>query len=328
MKIKNCLGAILLFLCSAQIVFAQDKTQTEQKKVTVCSDCGFPLKGKPIFLPAPEYPKAARAVRASGAVQILVTIDESGNVVEAKAISGNPLLHAAAIKSALQGKFEPILLNGKPARLNGVIVYNFNLDEPIQTKKLQEKIITKVILNSSAIFLPTPDYPQEAKDLCASGQVKVQVLVDENGNAISAEAISGDELLRNSAVEAAMNAKFSPTPEIRIKTKGIVVYNFSTEKRCIEKGVVNNRASYLAKPIFPKDCRCEGVITVRILMDVSNGKVVAANAFSGNPLLRASAITAAKSARFPFAIIDGDGKPVYVKAALVYKFKSDGTIEF
>ncbi|MDQ6787005.1 MAG: energy transducer TonB [Acidobacteriota bacterium] len=200
------------------------------------------------------------------------------------------------------------------------------IEEPTQTKA---DITTKLaIINGRAIYLPKPEYIKEAKDLCINGQVKVQVLTDENGNVISAQAISGDNMLRSSAVKAAKNAKFSPTQEIPIKVKGIVVYNFLADKRCIEKGIINNRASYLAKPIFPKGCRCKGVITVRILMDVANGKVVAANAFSGHPLLRASAIAAAKLTRFPFAIIDGDGKPVYVKATLVYKFYPNGTIKF
>jgi len=39
----------------------------------------------------------------------------------------------------------------------------------------------------------------------------VQVLVDEAGNVISAYAVSGHPLLQAAAVDAARNAKFSPT---------------------------------------------------------------------------------------------------------------------
>jgi TonB family protein len=73
----------------------------------------------------PKYPAAARAVRASGAVNIQVTIDELGNVVAAKAVSGHPLLRAAAVQAARESKFKTTTLEGWPVRVKGVIVYNF-----------------------------------------------------------------------------------------------------------------------------------------------------------------------------------------------------------
>ncbi len=54
------------------------------------------LYGKAIDLPKPAYPSAARAVRASGAVNVQVMVDENGNVISATAISGHPLLRQAA----------------------------------------------------------------------------------------------------------------------------------------------------------------------------------------------------------------------------------------
>lgn len=80
-----------------------------------------------IKLVRPEYSRAARYVRAAGAVNIQVLIDEEGNVVSAQAVSGNPLLHPASIKAALESKFKPTLLSGKPVKVNGIIVYNFVL---------------------------------------------------------------------------------------------------------------------------------------------------------------------------------------------------------
>lgn len=73
----------------------------------------------------PTYPAAARAVRASGTVQVQVTIDVDGEIVEAKAISGHPLLKQAAEKSATESRFAPTLLKGQPVIIKGIIVYNF-----------------------------------------------------------------------------------------------------------------------------------------------------------------------------------------------------------
>lgn len=86
---------------------------------------GGVLNGNAISLPPPAYPPIARAARASGAVSVEITVDESGNVVAAHAISGHPLLLAAAVTAARQASFRPTRLNGEPVKVNGLLVYNF-----------------------------------------------------------------------------------------------------------------------------------------------------------------------------------------------------------
>jgi protein TonB len=86
---------------------------------------GGVLNGKATSLPKPPYPAAARAVRASGAVNVQVTISESGSVVSASAVSGHPLLRQAAEQAARSARFAPTLLSGQPVSVTGVIVYNF-----------------------------------------------------------------------------------------------------------------------------------------------------------------------------------------------------------
>jgi TonB family protein len=86
---------------------------------------GGVLNGKASSLPAPEYPAAARAVNASGAVNIQVTINEQGDIVSATAVSGHPLLRQAAEQAARKAKFAPTSLQGVPVSVTGVLVYNF-----------------------------------------------------------------------------------------------------------------------------------------------------------------------------------------------------------
>jgi len=78
-----------------------------------------------IDLVKPEYPASARAVRASDEVSVKVLIDEEGSVVSAEAVSGHPLLHAAAVNAALLSKFRPASSSGQPVKVEGVVVYNF-----------------------------------------------------------------------------------------------------------------------------------------------------------------------------------------------------------
>lgn len=85
------------------------------------------------------------------------------------------------------------------------------------------------VVNGKAISLVKPVYSATAKNLGLKGEVKVQVTIDENGNVIAADAISGHALLRNSAVAAARASKFSPTTlsQQKVKVTGVIVYQFS-----------------------------------------------------------------------------------------------------
>jgi TonB family protein len=86
---------------------------------------GGVVNNKAISLVKPAYPEEAKAAKASGAVNVQVTIDEQGNVISAQAVSGDPLLRTAAEDAARASKFSPTLLSGAPVKVTGVIVYNF-----------------------------------------------------------------------------------------------------------------------------------------------------------------------------------------------------------
>lgn len=86
---------------------------------------GGVVNSKATNLVKPVYPPAARAVKASGSVNVQVTISESGSVISASAVSGHPLLRSAAVQAARSSKFSPTLLSGQPVKVTGVIVYNF-----------------------------------------------------------------------------------------------------------------------------------------------------------------------------------------------------------
>ena len=62
----------------------------------------------------PDYPPLAMQAHVRGTVVVSAVIDDHGNVVGARALSGHPLLIPAALKAVLQWKYEPTLLNGTP----------------------------------------------------------------------------------------------------------------------------------------------------------------------------------------------------------------------
>ena len=73
----------------------------------------------------PIYRRAAKQAGASGLVQVEVLIDENGDVLTARARTGNKLLWDEAERAALASKFNKPTDNGRPARAMGFLVYRF-----------------------------------------------------------------------------------------------------------------------------------------------------------------------------------------------------------
>lgn len=103
------------YIGEAKVDDAQYKSKSEDA----------PVNSNATNLAIPTYPAAARAVRASGAVNVQVKIDEDGEVVIANAVSGHPLLRQAAEKAAKESRFLPTTLAGQIVTVTGIIVYNF-----------------------------------------------------------------------------------------------------------------------------------------------------------------------------------------------------------
>ena len=84
------------------------------------------LNGKALSLAKPLYPPQARLAHVSGTVLVWVSIDESGNVISASAVTGHPILRAPAVEAAKLSRFSPTLLEGRPVKVTGIIAYNFH----------------------------------------------------------------------------------------------------------------------------------------------------------------------------------------------------------
>jgi protein TonB len=78
--------------------------------------------------PAPAYPILARQSRIQGIVVIEAIIDEHGNVIEMRAISGHPLLIPPAMKAVSQRKYEPTVLDGEATPVNLRVEITFHAD--------------------------------------------------------------------------------------------------------------------------------------------------------------------------------------------------------
>jgi len=73
------------------------------------------LPAKALSTPPPSYPAAARAAGTQGAVTVRLTIDEQGNVRDAKILKGDPNFDDAVMAVVKSWKYEPAKhQDGKP----------------------------------------------------------------------------------------------------------------------------------------------------------------------------------------------------------------------
>ncbi|HEX7318449.1 MAG TPA: TonB family protein [Pyrinomonadaceae bacterium] len=112
--------------------------------------------------------------------------------------------------------------------VDGVVPTGVPTDKAVAEGKV---IVSGGVLNGKAVSKPQPAYPPIARAAGASGTVTVQILIDEEGNVISASAVAGHPLLQAAAVAAARKAKFAPTTlqGQPVRVSGVVTYNFVLE---------------------------------------------------------------------------------------------------
>jgi protein TonB len=84
---------------------------------------------KAIVQVRPEYPPLAKQAHIQGQVQIDAVLDENGNVVEMKVVSGPPLLYQAALDALKQWKYEPVYLNDQPIAVQMIVTITFQLGQ-------------------------------------------------------------------------------------------------------------------------------------------------------------------------------------------------------
>lgn len=93
------------------------------------------------------YPPTALTARATGTVVVEVTIDESGSVASARALSGPVLLREAAVYAARGWTFQPTIMQGRPVKVVGTLTFTFNLPEYLVRDRLIERLRQQVVIN-------------------------------------------------------------------------------------------------------------------------------------------------------------------------------------
>jgi protein TonB len=77
----------------------------------------------------PVYPPLAKQTHMQGTVVIDAILDEKGDVIEMKVLSGPPLLIQAAVDAVRRWKYQPTFLNDQPVQVQLNVTVTFRLSD-------------------------------------------------------------------------------------------------------------------------------------------------------------------------------------------------------
>ena len=195
------------------------------------STCADLIKSLNLHLPLSDAEKIRRQddkwLAYYGAPLLIVTTGEMTSRTPARVAFYSRELHEATVAKVEDAK-EAVLaelakVDAQPTSSGG------GEDETEPPQSSSAEVISGVSLKGKAISMPRPAYPEIARAQNLNGTVTVQIVVDESGRVISARAVSGHPLLQQAAVDAARQARFSPTLRNGkpVRVSGTLAYDFA-----------------------------------------------------------------------------------------------------
>src|SRR5262245_11469844 len=161
---------------------------------------GGVLQGSATRKVQPTYPEIARTAKAQGAIQVQITVNESGEVIGARVINGHPLFRDAALQAAKQWRFKPTQLSGVPVKTQGVLTFNFDPDKnatsseivpmtPLTKEQFKQQLFAKLHPSVAALIerLKNKDAKPGAEELkfTRDGKAEIQIwLLDKSAETI------------------------------------------------------------------------------------------------------------------------------------------------
>jgi len=84
-------------------------------------------------------------------VQVQILINETGEVIDAYALSGHPLLQEEAVQAARGWVFKPSEVSGKAVKARGILTFNFELTDEAPSPAQPAKSATKPTINTERL---------------------------------------------------------------------------------------------------------------------------------------------------------------------------------
>ena len=246
----------------------------------------------PHVTPPPEVVETG----LGGTVRVKISIDAGGTVTSADDVIGPDFtcrqvtradvvaMRDAAKAAALTARFSPATDKGVPVASSTWLSFKFPGRDTL------------------------PSY--NAASAAPAGTDKMTMRSTMPETAGSKE--SSSEKMAISAARVPSAGSDAPTPAPVKGTREI--------PKQINGGVINGKATYLAKPPYPaaaRAVRASGGVLVQVVID-EDGSVFSSQAIEGHPLLRAASVAAACESKFSPTQLAG--QPVRVAGIITYNF--------
>ena len=122
---------LILFAASA-IAINHNNQQAEKPLDAICGKegemkclTGGVLNRWIASVELPPYPQKAQENQVEGTVKVQLIFNEAGEVISTSPASGPEELWSASVKTAVNTRFRPIKLSGKPIKVTGVLQVDF-----------------------------------------------------------------------------------------------------------------------------------------------------------------------------------------------------------
>ncbi|MDE3256874.1 MAG: M56 family metallopeptidase [Gemmatimonadota bacterium] len=169
----------------------------------------------------PNYPDVARRNRLTGIVLLHFKVNVDGSVSDVRALRGRPMFVQPAIDAISQYRFSPAQREGKP--VPAWITHTITFELPPKTKAVppsdrsdvgDDKVFEfwDVDVKPVNVDLRTvqPVYPDHARESGLTGNVFLKFKINVDGSVSDAEVLKGDEVFRQSAIDAVNQFRFKP----------------------------------------------------------------------------------------------------------------------
>lgn len=174
----------------------------------------------------PAYPDAARATHAEGKVIVRIVVSESGEVLDAKLLSGDAVFGESALHAAKQWKFEPYLKNGTPTKIAGRLTFHFTDKRPpvadasgtTTSTPSELRLYTAdehrkpsgLCTGGKPLNRVLPEYRDNAKSSGVQGVLTFHAYLDESGKVVDVLPVSGPAMLIPPSLAAIKQWRFEP----------------------------------------------------------------------------------------------------------------------
>lgn len=153
------------------------------------------------------YPVEAREKGISGDVVASVSVNDKGEVTDARILSGPLELRKAVLEPVLSWHFavEP----APPPSFE--ITVRFDASQAPPTAGPERVRVSGEVQQAELVNKVMPRYPAEAKQAGIEGTVRMEVVIGADGKVLRTEVISGPPLLVPAALEAVRQWTYKPT---------------------------------------------------------------------------------------------------------------------